>query len=63
MKVRISDPIIKVVMKVNGTIETYSTAAGIAFPKQYRAFYFHFLKPYQERVPVRLKSFLVKTSY
>ena len=52
MKVHISDPIIEVVMKVNGIIETYSLAAGAAFPKQYRAFYFQFLKPYRERVPV-----------
>ena len=52
MKVCISDPIIEVVMKVNGVIETYSSAAGVAFPKQYHAFYFQFLKPYRERVLV-----------
>ena len=52
MKVHISDPIIEVVMKVSSVIETYSSAAGVAFPKQYRAFYFQFLKPYRECVPV-----------
>ena len=52
MKVHISDPITEVIMKVNGVIETYSSAAGIAFPKQYHAFYFQFLKPYHEHVPV-----------
>ena len=52
MKVRISDPIIEVVMKVNGIIETYLSAAGVAFPKQYCTFYFQFLKPYREWVPV-----------
>ena len=52
MKVRILDPIIEVVMKVNGVIETYSLAAGVAFLKQYHAFYFQFLKPYREHVPV-----------
>ena len=52
MKVRISDPIIEVIMKVNSVIEMYSSAAGVAFPKQYHTFYFQFLKPYCEQVLV-----------